>query len=222
VFERFTEPARAVVVLAQEEARLLNHNYIGTEHVLLGLLREDAGVAATALRNRSVSLDTVRTQVLDIVGKGKKPPSGHIPFTPRAKKVLELSLREALKVDCDYIGTEHLLLGVVREGEGVAAQILIKFGGGLDAVRAEVEGLIGAGAVDQERTGSPRPGAGGAGSVRSGAADGGSGDGGSGNGGYDRSGNGGQPVGDGEAALQAEILRLRLLLQTHGIDPDAA
>jgi ATP-dependent Clp protease ATP-binding subunit ClpC len=131
VFERFTDRARRVVVLAQEEARLLNHNYIGTEHILLGLIHEGEGVAAKALESLGISLEKVRQQVEEIIGAGQSPPSGHIPFTPRAKKVLELSLREALQLGHNYIGTEHILLGLIREGEGVAAQVLVKLGADL-------------------------------------------------------------------------------------------
>jgi ATP-dependent Clp protease ATP-binding subunit ClpA len=138
MFERFTDRARRVVVLAQEEARMLNHNYIGTEHLLLGLLHEDQGIAARVLGEMDVSLALVRAEVLEVIGTGESAPSGHIPFTPRAKKVLELSLREALQLGTDYIGTEHLLLGVVREGEGAAAQILVKLGKNLSTVRAAV------------------------------------------------------------------------------------
>ena len=138
MFERFTDRARRVVVLAQEEARLLNHNYIGTEHLLLGLLREQQGMAAHALESLGMSLDVVRAEVLEVIGVGEHAPSGHIPFTPRAKKVLELSLREALQLGTDYIGTEHLLLGLIREGEGVAAQILVKLGNTLGGVREAV------------------------------------------------------------------------------------
>jgi ATP-dependent Clp protease ATP-binding subunit ClpC len=122
MFERFTDRARRVVVLAQEEARMLNHNYIGTEHILLGLIHEGEGVAAKALESLDISLDAVREQVEEIIGQGQQAPSGHIPFTPRAKKVLELSLREALQLGHNYIGTEHILLGLIREGEGVAAR----------------------------------------------------------------------------------------------------
>jgi Clp amino terminal domain, pathogenicity island component len=142
MFERFTDRARRVVVLAQEEARFLNHNYIGTEHILLGLVHEDQGVAARALTELGISLDAVRAEVKQIVGQGESAPTGHIPFTPRAKKVLELSLREAIQLHCDYIGTEHILLGVVREGEGVAAQVLVKLGADLSRVRQEVIGLM--------------------------------------------------------------------------------
>ena len=138
MFERFTDRARRVVVLAQEEARMLSHNYIGTEHLLLGLLREENGLAAHVLTGMDVSLGAAREQVLVIIGTGESAPSGHIPFTPRAKKVLELSLREALQLGTDYIGTEHLLLGLLREGEGVAAQILVKLGKNLTTVREAV------------------------------------------------------------------------------------
>jgi hypothetical protein len=138
MFERFTDRARRVVVLAQEEARLLNHDYIGTEHILLGLVHEEQGVAARALVGLGISLEAVRTQVEEIIGQGQSPPTGHIPFTPRAKKVLELSLREALGLSHNYIGTEHILLGLIREGEGVAAQVLVKLGGSLDRVRQQV------------------------------------------------------------------------------------
>jgi ATP-dependent Clp protease ATP-binding subunit ClpA len=142
MFERFTDRARRVVVLAQEEARLLNHNYIGTEHILLGLVREGEGVAAKALDAMGVSLDDVRRNITEIIGQGGEPPSGHIPFTPRAKKVLELSLREALQLGHNYIGTEHILLGLVREGEGVAAQVLQKRGAELNRVRQTVIQLL--------------------------------------------------------------------------------
>ena len=142
MFERFTDRARRVVVLAQEEARMLNHNYIGTEHILLGLIHEGEGVAAKALESLGISLDAVRQQAEDIIGKGQQAPSGHIPFTPRAKKVLELSLREALQLGHNYIGTEHILLGLIREGEGVAAQVLIKLGADLNRVRQQVLQLL--------------------------------------------------------------------------------
>ena len=135
MFERFTDRARRVVVLAQEEARMLNHNYIGTEHILLGLIHEGEGVAAKALESMGISLESVRQQVEEIIGQGQQAPSGHIPFTPRAKKVLELSLREALQLGHNYIGTEHILLGLIREGEGVAAQVLVKLGADLNKVR---------------------------------------------------------------------------------------
>ena len=142
MFERFTDRARRVVVLAQEEARLLNHNYIGTEHILLGLIHEGEGVAAKALEQLGISLEAVRTQVEEIIGQGGSSPSGHIPFTPRAKKVLELSLREALQLGHNYIGTEHILLGLIREGEGVAAQVLVKLGADLSRVRQQVIQLL--------------------------------------------------------------------------------
>jgi ATP-dependent Clp protease ATP-binding subunit ClpC len=142
LFERFTDRARRVVVLAQEEARLLNHNYIGTEHILLGLIHEGEGVAAKALESLSISLEGVRAQVEEIIGQGGSSPSGHIPFTPRAKKVLELSLREALQLGHNYIGTEHILLGLIREGEGVAAQVLTKLGADLSRVRQQVIQLL--------------------------------------------------------------------------------
>lgn len=128
MFERFTDRARRVVVLAQDEAKALNHNYIGTEHLLLGLISEGEGVAAKALESLDISLEAVRAQVEEIIGHGTSTPTGHIPFTPRAKKVLELSLREALQMNHSYIGTEHILLGLIREGEGVAAQVLIRLG----------------------------------------------------------------------------------------------
>ena len=142
MFERFTDRARRVVVLAQEEARLLNHNYIGTEHILLGLIHEGEGVAAKALESLGISLEAVRAQVEEIIGHGGQAPSGHIPFTPRAKKVLELSLREALQLGHNYIGTEHILLGLIREGEGVAAQVLVKLGADLSRVRQQVIQLL--------------------------------------------------------------------------------
>ncbi|NBR22575.1 MAG: NDP-hexose 4-ketoreductase, partial [Micrococcales bacterium] len=128
MFEKFTDKARRVVVLAQEEAKSLNHNYIGTEHILLGLIHEGEGVAAKALEALGISQEAVRDQVREIIGQGQQAPTGHIPFTPRAKKVLELSLREALQLGHSYIGTEHLLLGLIKEGEGVAAQVLTKLG----------------------------------------------------------------------------------------------
>ncbi len=142
MFERFTDRARRVVVLAQEEAKMLNHNYIGTEHILLGLIHEGEGVAAKALESLNISLDAVREQVQDIIGQGQQQPTGHIPFTPRAKKVLELSLREALQLGHNYIGTEHILLGLIREGEGVASQVLVKLGADLNRVRQQVIQLL--------------------------------------------------------------------------------
>ncbi len=142
MFERFTDRARRTVVLAQEEARMLNHNYIGTEHILLGLIHEGEGVAAKALELLGVSLQVVRQQVEEIIGLGTQPPPGHIPFTPRAKKVLELSLRESLQLSHNYIGTEHILLGLIREGDGVAAQVLVKLGADLNRVRQQVIQLL--------------------------------------------------------------------------------
>ncbi|MBU3700809.1 MAG: ATP-dependent Clp protease ATP-binding subunit [Acidimicrobiia bacterium] len=159
MFERFTDRARRVVVLAQEEARLLNHNYIGTEHILLGLIHEGEGVAAKALESLGISLEAVRSQVEEIIGQGGSSPSGHIPFTPRAKKVLELSLREALQLGHNYIGTEHILLGLIREGEGVAAQVLVKLGADLSRVRQQViqllSGYSGPGPQQGEKAGAP-------------------------------------------------------------------
>ncbi|HOA88403.1 MAG TPA: ATP-dependent Clp protease ATP-binding subunit [Propioniciclava tarda] len=142
MFDRFTDRARRVIVLAQDEARMLNHNYIGTEHLLLGLIHEGEGVAAKALESLGISLEAVREQVEEIIGQGQQAPTGHIPFTPRAKKVLELSMREALQLNHPYIGTEHILLGLIREGEGVAAQVLIKLGAGLNRVRNQVLQLL--------------------------------------------------------------------------------
>jgi hypothetical protein len=138
MFERFTDRARRVVVLAQEEARLLDHNYIGTEHILLGLIHEGDGVAATALQQLGIDLQSVRIAVEEIIGRGMTTPEGHIPFTPRAKKVLELSLREALQLGHDFISTEHILLGLLREGEGVGAQVLMRFGADVATTRQVV------------------------------------------------------------------------------------
>jgi len=170
MFERFTDRARRVVVLAQEEARLLNHNYIGTEHILLGLIHEGEGVAAKALESLGISLEAVRNQVEEIIGQGGTSPSGHIPFTPRAKKVLELSLREALQLGHNYIGTEHILLGLIREGEGVAAQVLVKLGADLSRVRQQVIQLLsgysgpgGQAGGDPEKAGATSGGVGGEG-----------------------------------------------------------
>jgi hypothetical protein len=152
MFERFTDRARRVVVLAQDEARHLDHNYIGTEHILLGLIHEREGVAARALTALDISLEAVRGEVTEIVEVGAEHPGGHIPFTPRAKKVLELSLREALALGHNYIGTEHILLGLIREGEGVAAQVLVKLGANLDRVRQQViQILAGLGGVEVEQ-----------------------------------------------------------------------
>jgi ATP-dependent Clp protease ATP-binding subunit ClpC len=142
VFERFSDRARQVLVLAQEEARLLNHSFIGTEHLLLGLVREGGGVGARALTSLGISLEGVRAQVEETIGRGESVPDGAPPFTPRAKKVLELSLREALQMHHSYIGTEHILLGLVREGEGVAATVLVSLGANSGLVRAEVLQLM--------------------------------------------------------------------------------
>ncbi|APT91898.1 NDP-hexose 4-ketoreductase [Corynebacterium phocae] len=175
MFERFTDRARRVIVLAQEEARLLNHNYIGTEHILLGLIHEGEGVAAKALESMGISLEDVRREVEEIIGQGTQPTTGHIPFTPRAKKVLELSLREGLQMGHKYIGTEFLLLGLIREGDGVAAQVLTKLGADLPRVRQQVIQLLsgyegnnndteekpGAGPVGAGAAPGGRPGAGG-------------------------------------------------------------
>src|SRR5476651_2655197 len=138
MFERFTERARQVVVLAQEEARTLKHNYIGTEHILLGLLREEEGLAARVLESLDITVERVRAQVVRIVGSGEEATAGQIPFTPRAKKVLELALREALSLEHNYIGTEHILLGVVSENEGVAARILLDLNAGAKTIRNEM------------------------------------------------------------------------------------
>jgi ATP-dependent Clp protease ATP-binding subunit ClpA len=142
MFERFTDRARRVIVLAQDEARLLDHNYIGTEHLLLGLIHEGEGVASTVLRKLEIGLDAVREKVEEIIGRGERPPTGHIPFTPQAKKVLELSLRESTQLGHNYIGTEHILLGLIREGDGVAAQVLTRLGADLSTVRQQVMQLL--------------------------------------------------------------------------------
>jgi ATP-dependent Clp protease ATP-binding subunit ClpC len=142
MFERFSDRARRVVVLSQEEARLLNHNHIGTEHILLGLVHEGEGLAAQALKSLDIRLEAVRREVGEVIGEGGSPPAEHIPFTPRAKKVLELSLREAIQLGHNYIGTEHILLGLLREGEGVACQVLVKLGASLPKVRARVAQLM--------------------------------------------------------------------------------
>jgi len=157
VFERFTDRARRVVVLAQEEARLLNHNYIGTEHLLLGLVHEGEGVAAKALREFGITEERARAEVEAIIGRGGNVPSGQVPFTPRAKKVLELSLREALQLGHNYIGTEHILLGIVNEGEGVAVQVLTKLGAHLDGVRGATLELLGAYSESAERPSVAQP-----------------------------------------------------------------
>jgi ATP-dependent Clp protease ATP-binding subunit ClpC len=149
VFERFTERARRVLTFAQEEARQLNHSFIGTEHILLGLIREGDGVGAQALRSLGISLQAVRDQVQETIGTAGTVASGSPPFTPRAKKVLELALREALQMNHSYIGTEHMLLGLVREGEGVAATVLVSLGADLPQVRREVSDLM-SGAQERE------------------------------------------------------------------------
>ena len=153
MFERFTDRARRVVVLAQEEARMLDHNYIGTEHLLLAIIDEGEGSAARALTALGVSLAATRQEVEDIIGRGAQAPSGHIPFTPRAKKVLELSLREAQLLGGDYIGTEHLLLGLIREGDGVAAQVLVSSGVDLNRARQQVIQLL----QSRREPGAPTP-----------------------------------------------------------------
>ncbi len=162
MFERFTEKARRVVVYAQEEARMLNQNYIGTEHLLLGLIREQDGIAAKALESLNISLEDVHQQVEDLIGRGTFVPTGHIPFTPRAKKVLELSLREALQLGHNYIGTEHILLGLIREGEGVAAQVLLNLGADLEKVRSAVIQLLSGHYGKQPESTEERRGGGGA------------------------------------------------------------
>jgi ATP-dependent Clp protease ATP-binding subunit ClpC len=151
VFENFTVRARQVVVLAQEEARLLEHNYIGTEHLLLGLLREEEGLAARVLESLGMTIEEVRAQVARIIGQGDGVTAGQIPFTPRAKKVLELSLREAVSLGHNHIGTEHILLGIVREGEGVAVRVLLDFGADAEKIRSEVDRMLGS----PRRAGAP-------------------------------------------------------------------
>lgn len=153
MFERFTDRARRVVVLAQEESQRLSHNYIGSEHLLLGLLAEREGVAARALESLNVTLTAAREQVEEIIGPGQQTPRGHIPFTPRAKKILELSLREALTMGSEVIDTEHLLLGLIDEGDGVGAQILQQRGATAQAVREAVARLISADPEAAEMTG---------------------------------------------------------------------
>lgn len=143
VFERFDDGAKRVVACAREEARMLNHNYIGTEHLLLGVIHEGEGVAAKALESFGVTLESVRPQVEEIIGQGQQAPNGHIPFTPRANTVFEFSLREALMLGHSYIGTGHILLGLIREGEGVGAQVLAKLGLDIDRVRQNVGSALG-------------------------------------------------------------------------------
>src|SRR5690349_21920300 len=154
MFERFTDRSRRVVVLAQEEARMLDHNYIGTEHILLGLIRESDGCAARALESLEISLGAVRQQVGEIIGRGQEAPTGPVPFTPRAKKVLALSLRESKELGHTYIGTEHILLGLIREGDGVAAQVLVRLGADRKRVRQQVTQLLHGHAAEE-----PGPGA---------------------------------------------------------------
>jgi ATP-dependent Clp protease ATP-binding subunit ClpC len=192
MFERFTGRARIVVKNAQEEARRLDHDHIGTEHLLLGLLTEPEGVGAKALSVLGLSLDRVRADVVRIVGMGKGTPPGHIPFTPRSKKVLELSLREALKLHHNYIGTEHIVLGLVREGEGVAAKIMVESGAGLPQVRQEVVRLLAAGVGDRAGAEPPK----------------------------DRVLADIEALYDEIARLGREVDRLTELLRVHGLEPD--
>lgn len=156
MFERFTDLARHVVVLAQGEAGMLGHDYIGTEHLLLGLLREEEGLAAQVLGELGIRLEAARSEVESIIGRGEAPPGGHIPFTPRAKKILELALREAIQIGHDYIGTEHILLGLVREGEGVAVQVMRQLGAEPDAVRSTTLEKLGNPPVRSKRRGGRR------------------------------------------------------------------
>jgi hypothetical protein len=192
MFERFTSRARTVVKNAQEEARRLDHDYIGTEHLLLGLLTEPEGVGAKALSVQGLSLERVRADVVRIVGMGKGTPEGHIPFTPRSKKVLELSLREALKLHHNYIGTEHIVLGLVREGDGVAAKIMVESGADLPKVRQEVVRLLAAGVGDRAGAEPPK----------------------------DRVLADIEALYDEIARLAREVDRLTELLREHGIEPD--
>jgi ATP-dependent Clp protease ATP-binding subunit ClpC len=157
MFERFTDRARRVVVLAQEEARLLDHNYIGPEHILLGLIHEGTGIAARALEGLGLSLDAARQQTEERAGRGKEAQSGHIPFTPKAKRMLELSLREALILGHNYIGTEHILLGILREGDNVATEVLVGMGTDLNQVRQEVMKLVRAGEAGEGTPGAAGP-----------------------------------------------------------------
>ncbi len=193
MFERFTDRARRVVVLAQEEARRLEHNYIGTEHILLGLLREDQGAAATALAAANVTLDGARLEVETIIGRGKHEPTGHIPFTPRAKKVLELSLREAVRLGHDYIDTGHILLGLIREGDGVAVQVMVNLGADPKKISQRVVLELGGDSGDAPVTVRARLGT--------------------------RQRQEVQDYLDTIAGLRAEIARLRAVLDEHGIDP---
>ncbi len=156
MFERFTDRARNVVVLAQEEARMLDHDYIGAEHILLGLINESQGLASRALTSAGIGLEPARQRVAEIAGRGKKAPSGHIPFTPRAKKILELSLREALQLGHNYIGTEHILLGLIREGEGVAVEVLVSLDADLKRLRQGVIQLQAESPTTEEMPQGPR------------------------------------------------------------------
>jgi Clp amino terminal domain, pathogenicity island component len=193
MFERFTDRARNAVRFAQEEARLHSHAHVGTEHILLGLIREGQGVGARALETLGVPLDEVRARVLEIVPPGaEEAPSGHIPFTPRSKKVLELSLREALQLGHNYIGTEHLLLGLVRERDGVAAQVLAERGAALDAVRQEVVRQLALVGGDRIAAGPSKEGL--MGDI--------------------------EALYDEIARLSGEVARLTELLRRHGIEPD--
>ena len=172
VFERFTERARQVVVLAQDEARALKHNYIGTEHILLGLLREEEGLAARVLEQLDITVEEVRAQVARIVGQGDEVTTGQIPFTPRAKKVLELALREALSLGHNYIGTEHILLGLVRENEGVAARILLDFDADAEKIRNEIIRMLsGPGRRQGQGSGAAQGSGGGAGGAAAASAE---------------------------------------------------
>jgi ATP-dependent Clp protease ATP-binding subunit ClpC len=160
MFERFTGRSRRVVVLAQEEARMLNHEYVGTEHILLGLIREDGGVAAQSLESLGISEEAARRQVEEIVGRGQAGPArGHLPFTPRGKKVLQLSLREAIALGHGHVGTEHILLGLIREDEGVARRVLNGLGADPDRIRQQVIRLVSARQIHEEpRTAAPAAG----------------------------------------------------------------
>jgi ATP-dependent Clp protease ATP-binding subunit ClpC len=157
MFERFTSSARRVLVLAQEEARLLNHNFMGTEHLLLGLLHEGDGVAAQALERSGITLEGARSEVEATIGVAADLPGGSPPFTPRAKKVLELSLRESMQMGQGHIGTEHLLLGLIREGEGVASTVILSLGVGLGELRQEVIDLMSETGNDEPGIQEPRP-----------------------------------------------------------------
>jgi ATP-dependent Clp protease ATP-binding subunit ClpC len=208
MFERFTNQSRRVVVLAQEEARGLHHNYIGTEHILLGLLRDSEGAAATALAAADVTLESARREVETIIGRGQQEPSGHIPFTPRAKKVLELSLREAVQLGDNSIGTGHVLLGLIREGDGVAVQMMINLGADPGSIRQRVHQELRNSPGDDPATPStltapPTPSTPAAARMRL----------------EMRHRKEVQDYLDTIARLRAEIARLRAVLDEHGIDP---